>query len=113
MDDAAGSVMEIATFLEVPITTERAEHIANLCSFSAMKEAEKQEGTKLFSRKLVADSHDGSRTKASSSHIRKGGSGHWQEYLTVAQNKRFDQHHAAKCALPMYRGTHLNIDWGE
>ena len=111
MDNPVGSVMEIATFLEVPITSERAVEISEKCSFSAVKEAERLEGLRLFNPPLALSTAVAAISERQ--RIRRGGSGHWKEYFTVAQNDRFDQHHIAKCALPTYRGLNLDIHWGK
>lgn len=104
----------MASFLDVPISVERAVEISDKCSFSTMKEVERLEGLNLFSRmKKTVDSFEGSRSQFSHSHIRKGGSGGWREYFTVGQNDRFDQHHAAKCDIPTYKGLQLDIQWGK
>lgn len=103
-------IMELAAFLNISVTAERAALICEECNFSNMKELEKKHGTGLSTKTLTSDlENDGDKEKSSRNHIRKGGIGGWRNYLSEAQSEKIDYLLQFQC---QEYDLDVSIDWG-
>ncbi|XP_071110976.1 sulfotransferase 1B1-like [Haliotis cracherodii] len=76
--DPVSWIQKLSTFLEKPNNIERAQAIADACSFSNIKKV--NTGTRA----------DGVGWKEGGNMFRKGQSNDWKHWFTVAQNERFE-----------------------
>ncbi|XP_046583020.1 sulfotransferase 1B1-like [Haliotis rubra] len=76
--DPVSSIQKLSKYLDKPCNVERAQAIADACSFSNIKKV--SSGTKA----------DGVGWKEGGDMFRKGQTNNWKEWFTVAQNERFE-----------------------
>ena len=88
-------MQQLADFLDVPITAERAQEIARLCSLSVMKAAEEEMGLMYGGSVIKRETGmgDGSLTEPCARQVRSGGVGGWKTYFSPELEEVFDEHH--------------------
>nr|KAG5694360.1 hypothetical protein BaRGS_002214 [Batillaria attramentaria] len=80
--DPVKSVRQLADFLQVDVTDELCQDIADACSFHNMKKADET--------KHLPDISEESMTKDTKLY-RKGETGDWKNYLTITMSEMIDQ----------------------
>lgn len=91
------TVLRIAEFVNVSITRDRAEAIAEACSFSSMKAAEEKVGL-FYANKVIKreGATEGTPDVPSGRQVRVGGSGGWVKYFDEDLSDKFDLHHRSE-----------------
>ncbi|XP_047183651.1 amine sulfotransferase isoform X2 [Scophthalmus maximus] len=80
LKDLRGEVVKLCAFLEKDLTGEAIDHVVKMSSFNSMKTDPKANYKDLIEKgRYLGET------------MRKGVAGDWKNYLTVAQNERFDQ----------------------
>nr|KAG5689056.1 hypothetical protein BaRGS_010590 [Batillaria attramentaria] len=94
--DPVSNIKRLAKFLEVDVSDKLCEEIAEACSFHRMKEFEKEKEKVKFGEgeadPLPAEgaNKDGQEGRLKPVIYRKGETGDWKNYLTVAMSEQID-----------------------
>ncbi|XP_067670029.1 sulfotransferase 2B1-like [Haliotis asinina] len=80
--DSVSIVKRLAEYLERPLSKETYSAIAEACGFENLKQA---------SEKIKDQTYHNNWQQGSSGYFRKGQSGEWKKWFTVAQSERFDR----------------------
>ncbi|XP_067683505.1 sulfotransferase 1B1-like [Haliotis asinina] len=80
-EDAVREVRRLAEFIKRPLSDDVYEQIADACSFSKLKYASENIKDQTFHNRW---------REGSSGYFRKGETGDWKNWFTVAQSERFD-----------------------
>jgi hypothetical protein len=94
--DMPAYVKQIAEFLGMDASDQLIRRVADQCTLKAMKSNPKADCSWIKSKNTDSEGH-----------LRRGGSGGWRDYFTVAQNTHFDEY-----CVERLTGSGLEYDYG-